>query len=169
MAIAILYLSEYHTTYFSEAILGHSEQQNCALALPTITPFPQQEKSLLCWACYINSCFSCSQRTLKKGQGLGRCCVHDSLLSCLQPLELRRCALNTVIVRTTDSTLSQNLVRYDTIRRLRQAISSVVASLLAFWTQSSCSHVSGATRVAEHCKQHMPSQGSPKEQVLSVR
>lgn len=44
---------------------------------------PTGKKSLLCRACYINSCFSCSQWDIKEGAGIGRCCVHNSLLSCL--------------------------------------------------------------------------------------
>lgn len=54
------------------------------------------------------------------------------------------------------------------MRQLRQSI-SVLASLLAFWAQSSLSHIPGATCVAEHGKQYKTSQGSLTQQALQVR
>lgn len=71
LAIAILYLSEYHTTYFSEAILGHSEQQNCALALPTITPFPPTGKKFALLGLLHKFLFFMQPEDIKEGAGFG--------------------------------------------------------------------------------------------------
>lgn len=81
------------------------------------------------------------------------------------PVTLRA---ETLSLRITDSTLTQTLALYDTMRQLQQVI-SVLASLLAFWAQPSLSHIPGATYMAEHCKQHHTSQGSLTQRALQVR
>lgn len=87
------------------------------LTLPTIYPTPPPTgKSLLCRACYINSCFSCSQGTLKKGQqGWEVPCPHSlprAACNCeLRDTVLRHC-LPTAWPETTVCTTARIHVIY---------------------------------------------------------